>query len=154
MAGPVPHSVLPDSASADSDGSLVVGNVRVEALAAMYGTPLFVYDEAQLRARCREAVSVFGSGVAYASKAFLCAAMVRIAHQEGMWIHVATGGEMHIALAAGMPANRVVLHGNNKSEDELRRAMFVGVGRIVVDSFDEMDRIDELVVKGLRGRGS
>ena len=150
MAGPLPASLLPDTAAVDTDGALVVGGVRVDALAAAYGTPLFVYDEEHLRARCREAVAAFGPGVAYASKAFLCTAMARVAHREGMWLDVATGGELHVALLGGVPANRIVVHGNNKDDDELRRAMFAGVARIVVDSFDELDRIDALVAKGLQ----
>ncbi len=150
MAGPLPPTLLPDTAAVDTDGALVVGGVRVDALAAAYGTPLFVYDEAHLRARCREAVAAFGPGVAYASKAFLCTAMARLAHQEGMWLDVATGGELHVALLGGVPANRIVVHGNNKDDDELRRAMFAGVARIVVDSFDELDRIEALVAKGLQ----
>ena len=105
---------------------------------------MFVYDEAHLRARCREAVAAFGDGVAYAAKAFLCTAMAALAHEEGMHLDVATGGELHVALAAGVPADRLVLHGNNKSEAELARALEVGVGRIVVDSFDEVDRLERL----------
>ena len=117
---------------------------RWPTLAEEFGTPLFVYDEAQLRARCREAVAAFGDGVAYATKAFLCRAMARLAHEEGMHLDVASGGELHVALSAGVPAERLVLHGNNKSDDELRTAREVGVGRIVVDSFDELDRLERL----------
>lgn len=113
-----------------------------------HGTPLFVYDEEHLRRRCREAVAAFGDGVAYASKAFLCTAMAALAHQEGMCIDVSTGGELHVALAAGVPADRLVLHGNNKSEAELARAVEVGVGRIVVDSFAEIDRLEDVVAHG------
>ena len=113
-----------------------------------HGTPLFVYDEAHLRRRCQEAVAAFGDGVAYASKAFLCTAMAALVHQEGMCIDVSTGGELHVALAAGVPAERLVLHGNNKSEAELARAVEVGVGRIVVDSFAEIDRLERLVTPG------
>ncbi len=114
-------------------------------LAEQFGTPLFVYDEAHLRARCREAVEAWGDGVAYATKAFLCVAMARLAHEEGMCLDVSTGGELHVALTAGVPADRLVLHGNNKSEEELAAALAVGVGRIVVDSFDEIDRLERLV---------
>src|SRR5690606_14418378 len=104
----------------------------------------FVYDEEQLRARCREAVAAFGDGVAYATKAFLCRAMARLAHEEGMHLDVASGGELAVALAAEVPAERIVLHGNNKSDEELAAARAAGVGRIVVDSFDELDRLEAL----------
>jgi diaminopimelate decarboxylase len=105
---------------------------------------LFVYDEAHIRARCREARAAFGDGVAYATKAFLCKAMARLAHEEAMCLDVSTLGELEVALAAGVPADRLVLHGNNKSETELARALDVGVGRIVIDSFDEIERIGRL----------
>jgi len=141
--------LLPDTAAVEPDGSLSVGGLGLLDLATEFGTPLFVYDEAHLRARCREAVAAFGDGVAYASKAFLCLAMARLAHDEGMWLDVATGGELHVALAAGVPASRCVLHGNNKSLDELRTALAAGIGRVVVDSFDELDRLDTLAAEGL-----
>jgi len=141
---PFPFRLLPDSAEVVA-GRLQVGGCDLLDLAAEFGTPLFVYDEQQLRDRCREAVSVFGDGVAYATKAFLCGAMARLAHEEGMHLDVATGGELHVALTAGVPADRLVLHGNNKSTGELRMAIAAGVGRIVVDSFDELDRLDRLV---------
>jgi diaminopimelate decarboxylase len=144
----LPPSLLPDTARVADDGRLHVGGCDVLALAAEFGTPLFVYDEAHLRARCREAVAAFGDGVAYATKAFLCRAMARLAHEEGLYLDVATGGELHVALDAGVPADRLVLHGNNKSVDELVTALDVGVGRVVVDSFDELDRIEALVAAG------
>jgi len=105
---------------------------------------VFVYDEAHVRARCREARAAWGDGVAYATKAFLCQAMAALAHEEGLCLDVSTGGELHVALTAGVPAERLVLHGNNKSDAELRTALAAGVGRIVVDSFDELDRIERL----------
>ena len=141
MSGPLPQHLLPQTAAIDAAGRLSIGGCDLVDLAEEFGTPLFVYDEAHLRARCQEAVAAFGDGVAYASKAFLCVAMARLAHEEGMHIDVSTGGELHVALAAGVPAERLVLHGNNKSLSELRRARQVGVGRIVVDSFDELDRL-------------
>ncbi len=140
---PFPFRLLPDSAEI-VDGRLQVGGCDLIDLAGEFGTPLFVYDEQHLRDRCREAVAVFGDGVAYATKAFLCTAMARLAHEEGMALDVATGGELHIALHAGVPADRLVFHGNNKSRRELRMALDAGVGRIVVDSFDELDRLDAL----------
>ena len=113
---------------------------------------MFVYDEAHLRDRCREAVEAFGAGRAiYATKAFLCKAMARLAYEEGMLLDVASGGELHVALAAGVPADACTLHGNNKSVDELRTAIDAGVRYIVVDSFDELDRLDALHAVG-RGR--
>ena len=141
---PVPWRLLPGSARVGDDGWLAIGGCSTADLVAEFGTPLFVYDEDHLRARCREAVATFGDGVSYASKAFLCLAMARLVHEEGMHIDVATGGELHVALAAGVPAGRLVLHGNNKSEAELARARQIGVGRTVVDSFDELDRLEHL----------
>jgi len=144
MPGPIPRHLLPDNAAISTDGRLSVGGVDVHELAQEFGTPLFVYDEEHLRARCREAVHVFGTGVAYATKAFLCIAMAKLAYEEGMHLDVATLGELHVAATAGVPASDCVLHGNNKSRAELEVAMEQGVGRIVVDSFDEIDRIEAI----------
>jgi diaminopimelate decarboxylase len=117
----------------------------LEALARDFGTPLFVYDEAHLRARCREYLDAFGAGnVAYAGKAFLSGAMVRLVAEEGLHLDVATGGELYVALHAGFPPARLVMHGNNKSEAEIERARDAGVGRIVADSSDEIDRLERL----------
>jgi diaminopimelate decarboxylase len=144
---PLPRHVLPLTAEVIG-GRLHVGGCDVVELADRYGTPLFVYDEAHLRERAGEAVAAFGDGATYASKAFLCRAMVRLVAEEGMGIDVATGGELHVALAGGMPVERITLHGNNKSTEELARALDVGIGRIVVDSFEEIDRIEQLVANG------
>jgi diaminopimelate decarboxylase len=135
--------------SAPVDPELIAPALRdaslLEQLAAEHGTPLFVYDEEDLRRRCREYVTVFGAGsVAYAGKAFLCTAMVRLVAKEGLHLDVATGGELSVALRAGFPPDRIVFHGNNKSADELAQALEVGVGRIVADSFDELDRLERL----------
>jgi diaminopimelate decarboxylase len=124
------------------------GELLVE-IAHRFGTPCYVYDENELRTRCRAYVAQFGDAVAYASKAFLCGAMARVVHEEGLHIDVATGGELHVALHSGFPADRIVFHGNNKSEAELRAALWCGVGRIVVDSSAEIDRIETLVASGL-----
>jgi diaminopimelate decarboxylase len=122
-----------------------VGGVDLLEMAAEFGTPLFVYDEEHLRHACREAVAAWGDGVAYATKAFLCRAMARLAYEEGMQLDVASGGELQVSLSAGVPPDRLVLHGNNKSADELATALQVGVGRIVVDSFDEIARLGGLL---------
>ncbi len=144
MAGPLPRNLLPDTAEIGPEGNTAVGGCDLVNLANQWGTPLFVYDEDHLRSRCREAVAAFGGGVAYASKAFLCSAMARLAHEEGLQLDVATGGELFLARRAGVPGNRLVLHGNNKSDAELAMAVDEGVGRIVVDSFDELDRLEAL----------
>ncbi len=144
MAAPIAHHLLPLTTSFSDDGSAIVGGRDLVGLAEEFGTPLFVYDEYHLRRRCQDAVWAFGHGVAYASKAFLCAAMAKLAHDEGMHIDVATAGEAFVALRAGVPASRLVLHGNNKSTAELSYALERGIGRIVVDSFDELDRLRRL----------
>jgi diaminopimelate decarboxylase len=146
---PLPRYLLPDTATTAADGGLMVGGCRLTDLASEFGTPLFVYDEQHIRHRARAAVSAFGDGnVIYAAKAFLCKAMARLAHEEGLRLDVASGGEMEVALAAGVPPSKLVFHGNNKSVSELAVALERGVGRIVVDSFDEIDRIEALVGKG------
>ena len=128
----------------DGLGRLRIGGLDVLDLAEELGTPVFIYDEEHLRRRCRESRQAFGPRVAYASKAFLCRAMAALAHEEGCCVDVSTGGELAVALAAGVPAERLVLHGNNKSVAELEAALEAGVGRIVVDSFDEIDRLSVL----------
>jgi diaminopimelate decarboxylase len=141
---PILLSLLADSATLSSN-DVTISGVSLRDLAATYGTPLFVYDEATLRSRCREAASVFDDGVAFASKSFLCGAMARLAFEEGLCIDVATGGELDIVLRAGVPARRIIMHGNNKSHDELERAISVGVHRLVVDNFDEIKLLRKLV---------
>jgi len=144
----LPRHLLPDSSEIGSGGRLSIGGCDLGELAEEHGTPLFVYDEEHLRARCREALDAFPDGVAYATKAFMCGAMARLAVEEGMDLDVSTGGEIHVALAAGVAPERLVFHGNNKSSRELKLAMEAGVGRIVIDSMVEIDRIEELVEDG------
>ena len=142
---PLERQLLPRSGTVDDRGHLHVGGIDLLELAERFGTPLFVYDEDHLRHACRDAVAAWGDGVAYATKAFLCRAMARLAHEEGMHLDVASGGELHVALSAGVPPDRLVLHGSNKSVDELATALQHGVGRIVVDSFDEIARLGALL---------
>ncbi|MDQ1518241.1 MAG: diaminopimelate decarboxylase [Actinomycetota bacterium] len=150
MSAPIDLRLLPATAAVSPDGRLSIGGCDLGLLAERFGTPLFVYDEAHLRARCREYVGAFGpDGVAYAGKAFLCRAMVRLVGEEGLHLDVATGGELHVALSAGFPPRRIVFHGNNKSDEELGSALAGGVGRIVADSFTELDRLEKLVKGGL-----
>ncbi len=146
-SGPIPFRLLPDTAATSPEGHLTIGGCDTVELAAEFGTPLFVYDEAHLRARCAAAVAAFDGGVAYAGKAFLCTAMARLVVSEGMHLDVASLGELETVLRAfggDSVAERVVMHGNNKSAAEIDRARQARVGRIVVDSFDELDLLDEL----------
>jgi diaminopimelate decarboxylase len=142
---PLERHLLPRSASVDERGHLHIGGIDLLELVEQFGTPLFVYDEDQLRWACREAMAAWGDGTAYATKAFLCRAMARLVHEEGMHLDVASGGELHVALSAGVPPERLILHGNNKSADELAAALEQRVGRIVVDSFDEIARLGGLL---------
>ena len=141
---PLDLGLLSATAHATSRG-LSIGGCDVAELAEEYGTPLFIYDEEHLRARARELAEAFDGRVAYASKAFLCRAMARVVAEEGLGIDVATGGELAVVLAAGFDPARIIMHGNNKSEAELAMALEVGVGRIVVDSHDELGRLTKLV---------
>src|ERR1700712_3418215 len=130
-------AIWPGSAVRDA-GVLTIGGRRVTDLVAQYGTPALLLDEDAVRTRARPYVSGFdGADVYYAGKAFLCTAVARWIDEEGLGLDVCTGGELAVALAAGFPPERLAFHGNNKSVDELRRAVAAGVGRIVVDSFAE-----------------
>jgi diaminopimelate decarboxylase len=133
----------------DTAGRLEVGGVDVVSLAAEFGTAAYVVDEEDFRARARSFREAFatafgaigGSDVYYAGKAFLCTAVAGWVAEEGLSLDVCTGGELAVAQRAGFPAARIGLHGNNKSRVEIEQALTYGVGRIVVDSFDEIDRI-------------
>ena len=138
----------PRTVSRADAGELTVGGVSVRTLAAEHGTPAYFLDEDDLRARCRDFAAAFvGADVYYAGKSFLCKAVVRIIHEEGLFLDVCTGGELAVALAAGFPAERMGFHGNNKSMPELSRAVEAGIGRIIVDSFDEIERLTSLANK-------
>jgi diaminopimelate decarboxylase len=150
--------VWPASTRTGPDGAVSVGGVDLRALAAEHGTPVFVIDEADFRARARAFVEAFAGAfgelgmavdVYYAGKAFLCTAVARWAHAEGLRIDTATGGELAVALRAGIPGADIGLHGNNKSDAEIARALDAGVGRIVIDSLAEVQRVADAV----RSRG-
>ncbi|MFJ6381912.1 diaminopimelate decarboxylase [Kitasatospora sp. NPDC092039] len=127
----------------NADGVATVGGVDVRRLAAEFGTPAYVLDEEDFRGRARAWRDAFGTGadVYYAGKAFLSKAVVRWLHEEGLNLDVCSAGELAVALAAGMPPQRIALHGNNKSVDELEHAVKSGVGHIVVDSYEEIERL-------------
>ncbi|GAA1101143.1 MULTISPECIES: diaminopimelate decarboxylase [Kitasatospora] len=127
----------------DGNGVVTVGGLDVKALAAEFGTPAYLMDEADFRARARAWRDAFGTDadVYYAGKAFLSKAVVRWLHEEGLNLDVCSGGELAVALAAGMPGERLALHGNNKSVHELEQAVKAGVGHVVVDSYEEIERL-------------
>jgi diaminopimelate decarboxylase len=146
--------------SRDSAGSVAVAGASVDMLAREFGTPAYVIDEDDFRSRAREFRSAFekafadlcgGADVYYAGKAFLCVALTRWLADEGLSLDVCSGGELAVALRAGFPPDRIGLHGNNKSEAELARALDAGVGRIVVDSAYEIARLARLAAaRGVR----
>ncbi len=154
-----PH-VWPAGAVRGSDGAVRVAGVDLRALAAEHGTPAYVLDEADFRGRARAFREAFSRAfraigaevdVYYAGKAFLCTAVARWAHEEGLRIDTSTAGELAVALWAGVPGIDIGLHGNNKSDGEIARALESGVGRIVVDSLGEVDRVaDAAAARGMR----
>ena len=128
------------------DGVLQLGGVAVTDLVAEHGTPALFLDEHDLRSRARAYASAFdGVDVYYAGKAFLCTTVARWIAEEGLGLDVCTGGELAVAVAAGFPGERIALHGNNKSRAELQQAVDAGVGHVIVDSFDEIERLAALV---------
>jgi diaminopimelate decarboxylase len=133
-----------------SDGVLTLGGMDVRDLAEQFGTPLYVCDEEDVRSRCRDYLEAFGPDgrVFYAAKAFCSRAMLRWVSSEGLGVDVCTGGELEVALSAGVPSEQITLHGNNKSLEELSRAVGAGVGHIVVDSFEEIARLAYLTGSG------
>ncbi|MBY3795215.1 diaminopimelate decarboxylase [Rhodococcus fascians] len=140
----LPEQVWPRNAARGDDGTVRLAGVSVTDLAAQYGTPLFVVDEDDFRARCREMAAAFGAPerVHYASKAFLCGEIARWVADEGLSLDICSGGELAIALAAGFPADRIAMHGNNKSVAELEAGVSAGVEHVVLDSNIEIDRLD------------
>jgi diaminopimelate decarboxylase len=126
----------------DETGVLTVAGLSVVEIADQVGTPVYVVDEADLRARARAFADAFQDwDVYYAAKSFLCTTMARWVSEEGLGVDVCTGGELAVVQRAGLDLRRVGLHGNNKSVEELRYALTVGVGRIIIDSFDEITRL-------------
>ncbi|WP_073707646.1 diaminopimelate decarboxylase [Glutamicibacter sp. 0426] len=136
--------------SREVGGELSIQGLPVSALAAEFGTPLFVLDENDFRARARGFKTAFdeafkdlcgGVDVYYAGKAFLCTEVARWVTDEGLRLDTCSGGELAVAGAAKVPAANLSLHGNNKSAAEITRAIEMGVGRLVIDSLDELDRV-------------
>lgn len=135
--------------SINSQGHLEIGGCDAVELAQNFATPLIVMDEAHIRAQMRSMRAAFDAQgaalhIIYASKAFPCLAIAQIAAQEGLWIDVASAGELLTALRADFPAERIVFHGNNKSDEELEMAVGARIGRVIVDNFDELERLDKI----------
>lgn len=144
--------ILPLTAAADDAGRLSIGGCDLRELADRFGTPLYVYDEHSIREACRAYRGAFETElpsvrVLYAAKAWLSPALTRILVEEGLGMDVVSGGELHTALAGGMPAEQLGFHGNAKGVDELEQALDAGVGRIIVDNDDELDTLDRLTRK-------
>jgi diaminopimelate decarboxylase len=141
-------SVWPRNARRGPAGALEIAGLDVRDLAAEYGTPLFVIDEDDFRSRAAEFAAAFGaSSVHYAAKAFLSVEVARWVAQGGLSLDVASGGELAVALRAGFPAERIAVHGNNKSVEELTAAVEAGVGGVVIDSFHEIARLDAIATE-------
>ncbi|HYB37152.1 MAG TPA: diaminopimelate decarboxylase [Mycobacterium sp.] len=142
-------NVWPHNAVRGDDGVVSIAGVPSTDLAQEYGTPLFVIDEEDFRTRCRDMAAAFGGGenVHYAAKAFLCSEIARWIDEEGLSLDLCTGGELAVALHAHFPAERIVLHGNNKSVAELTAAVKVGVGLVVLDSMTEIERLDAIAAE-------
>ncbi len=148
-------SLFPPGSTKDTDGMLRVGGCRADDLAAQFGTPVLVVSEEALRARAREYADELSSRwprsrVVFASKAFPCTAIQRVMVEEGLGLDVAGGGEILTALKAGADPARVVLHGNAKTDDEIAMAVENGLGLVVVDNADDVDRLEAAVPPGRR----
>ena len=146
-------SLFPAGSSIDDDGTVVVGGCRADELAAQFGTPVLVVAEAALRARAREYVDELtarweNSRVVFASKAFPCTAVQRVMVEEGLGLDVAGGGEILTAIKAGVDPGLIVHHGNAKSDEEIALAIEHGVGLVVVDNSDDVDRLEASVPEG------
>jgi diaminopimelate decarboxylase len=149
--------LFPEYSSVGPDGELAIGGVGVRDLAERFGTPAYIVDEAGLRAQARRfrnglAARHPNSGVSFASKSFPCLAAYQVAAEEGLSIDVAGAGELVMALAAGAAPEQLYLHGNAKTTAELTMAREAGVGTVVVDNFDDIDRLEQLVTPGPKQR--
>ena len=148
LPAPVAH-VYPLGSRVNAAGNLEIGGCDTVEVAREFGTPAYVYAEDDMRERARAVTAAFARRterfqVVYASKAFPATAALRLFAEEGLSCDVASGGELHMALTGGFLADRIFMHGNNKSDRELEEALAAGVGHIVVDSFDEIDRLERL----------
>jgi diaminopimelate decarboxylase len=153
LPGPDGLSVWPASARPAADGDVTVGAVSLAEAADRFGTPLYVLDEDEVRQRCRTYAAAFpDADVVYAAKAFLCRAVAHWVREEGLGLDVCSAGELELAVTTGFPPERIVLHGNAKSPQDLHAALRLGVGRIVIDSTSEIARLAALIPAGASQR--
>ena len=143
-----PQTVFPDTAQVNSQGQLTIGGCNTLDLASQYGTPVYIFDEETLRARCRSFIREFRqrhpeSQVCYACKAYINPALARIFAEEGLGLDVVSGGEFAIARTVEFPLEQVYFHGNNKTPEELSEAVEYGIGYVVVDSFHELELLNQ-----------
>ncbi|WP_405931410.1 diaminopimelate decarboxylase [Streptomyces sp. NBC_00827] len=144
-------SVWPRSARPQPDGDVTVGGVSLAEAADRFGTPVYVLDEQEVREHCRTYRTAFPEAdIVYAAKAFLCRAMAHWVQEEGLGLDVCSAGELALAVTTGFPPERIVMHGNAKSPEDLRTALRLGVGRIVVDSTSEIARLAAITPAGTR----
>src|SRR3984885_305897 len=144
--------VYPMGSRVNDRGRLEIGGCDAVELAREFGTPAYVVAEDDLRARARSFVDALGArhadyDVLFASKAFPCTAVYRLLAEEGLACDVASGGELFLALRGGFDPARIYFHGNAKSESEIREALAAGVGHIVIDSLDELSRLEGVVAE-------
>ncbi|MDA0264634.1 MAG: diaminopimelate decarboxylase [Chloroflexi bacterium] len=150
-----PQNVFPDTAKVDSQGQLILGGCKAADLADEYGTPVYVFDEDTLRARCRSFIGEFrklhpATHVSYACKAYINPALAKLFQEEGMGFDVVSGGELALAISSQVSLDEVYFHGNNKTPQELAEALDNNIGWVVVDSFHELELLDQLA--GLAGK--
>lgn len=143
--------VLPITSKVNSKSHLEIGGCDTVDLAKMFGTPLFIYDRETIARQTREYLEAFkqypDSEIVYAGKAFLCVAICQLIDKNGLSLDVSSAGELHTALKSGFPPKKIYMHGNNKTVEELELAVKSKVGRIIVDSFDEIERLNQIAAK-------
>ena len=149
MSNELDPAIWPASATRNTAGEITIGGLSVTEIAAEYGTPVFIFDEADVRKRARDYVAAFKvndieTSVHYAGKAFMTTKIAQWVSEEGLGIDVASVGELEVALRAGIDPAQIVMHGNNKSVKDLERAVEVGIGRVVIDSLIEIERLNSI----------
>ena len=149
MSNELDPAIWPASATRNTAGEITIGGLSVTEIVAEYGTPVFIFDEADVRKRARDYVAAFKvndieTSVHYAGKAFMTTKIAQWVSEEGLGIDVASVGELEVALRAGIDPAQIVMHGNNKSVKDLERAVEVGIGRVVIDSLIEIERLTSI----------